>query len=288
MRLEAIITGDWHLRNDVPICRPETQEEWIDLQFSKVRQIFEYAINHDLPILHTGDLFHRSQPYYGVVGRFNELCKELKPEFYKLAGNHDLPYHNFDNVLNSGWYSAYGEDIKDFYGGAFHFGTKPTRLKAEIVFTHQLIFKTEKELPPMIDGKTAKDLLNEFSKAKYIFTGDNHKTFHYEKNDRHVINPGCLLRQSATEEDYNTGFYIVNTDTNKFDFHSIGDDCLLNTNHLQKTKERDERIEAFISKVQASGQVSFNFTENLNAKLLNKKIAQGIKDIVIEIKEEIA
>lgn len=286
--MQFILTADWHLRNDVPICRSETQEEWLDYQFDIVEQIFKLAKARALPIYHIGDLFHRSQPYFGVIGRLNNLYNSKYKDvgFYKIAGNHDLPYHNFDNVLNSGWYLAPGIDLKTKFNGASHFGQKHNIDK--FIFTHQLVFPNEKSRPPMATGKTAEELLDEFTKADFIFTGDYHKDFHFEKNGRHVINPGCIIRQSINEEKYITKIYFINTDSDPvFSIYDLNDSKSLISNHIEQNKKRDDRIEAFIEVVASSKKVSLSYQNNLETKLKQKGISNGVKRVVIEIQEEL-
>jgi len=283
----GIITSDWHLRKDVPVSRPETEEEWADFQFHKIGDMQNYAEDSDLDIYLIGDIYERSQPYMGVIGRLKQQFENFPLSLIKLAGNHDLPYHSWDNMINSGWFLSPGKDLAKTDRGAFHFGTDLKRKKARIVFTHQLVFPDEKSRPYMAGGKTAQELLDEFPNAVWIFTGDYHKAFHYENNGRHVVNPGCLTRQKASEEDYDTGFYVVDTFKNHVEFVSVGDNVQMNTQHLQKSKERESRIEAFMEIVESKGKVSLSYKDNLDKKLLNKKINTGIRTIITEIRTEL-
>jgi len=283
----GIVTSDWHLRKDVPVSRPETEEEWIAFQFLMVQRVQSIAKEKEIPIYLIGDMYERSQPYMGIIGRLKLQFKNLENTLIKLAGNHDLPYHSWGNMINSGWFLSPGIDLCEEDKGAFHFGTDIKRKKARIVFTHQLVFPDEKSRPPMAGGKIAQELLNEFPNAVWIFTGDYHRAFHYENNGRHVVNPGCLTRQKASEEDYDTGFYVVDTAKNYVEFVSVGDTVQMNTNHLKNAKERESRIEAFMEIVESKGKVSLSYKDNLDKKLLNKKINTGIRTIITEIKTEL-
>lgn len=285
--MRGIITADWHLRKDVPVARTETEAEWLALQIETMGKVRECGEREKLPIYHLGDIYHRSQPYYGIVSMINDVLNGYPYAIYKIAGNHDLPYNTFANVRNSAWYSTVGLDLAQSVEGAFHFGEPSPQIACGVVFTHQLTFPNEKEKPPMAEGKTAGELLSEFPNASWIFTGDYHKAFHYKEKGRHVINSGCLLRQSATEEGYNTGFYIVDTDEDRVEFHSVGDTKPMQTQHLEREKERNTRIDAFIESVKDSGKVSLSYSENLVKKLNDKSISLKVKEIVTEIKEEI-
>lgn len=287
IKFDGVITADWHLCKNPPVCRPENEEDWINFQFAKVKMIRDFAEENNLDIYNNGDLHDKSQPYYSIVNKLLLLFTDFKNTLYKLAGNHDLPYHAWDNVLNSGWCSTAGTDMTLPQNGAFHFGTFLKNKKAKIVFTHQLVWPDEKSKPKMAEGKTAQNLLDEFPNAEWIFTGDYHKTFHYQNEGRHVVNPGCLTRQSVTEENYNTGFFEVHTETEEVIFHSVGDTVQLKTEHLKNEKEREFRIDAFMEIVKITGKISLSFKDNLKKKLLNKKIPQGVKDLITEIEEEI-
>lgn len=284
---KGIVTSDWHLRKDVPISRPENEQEWIDFQFNTIQQLIDFAMDKDCPIFQIGDIFHRSQPYYGIVGRLKQQFEEHQELLYKIAGNHDLPYHSFDNVLNSGWYCSPGIEIKDVYKGAFHFGTDPTHNKSRIVFTHQLIFPDDKSRPINNIGKTASELLEEFPNATYIFTGDYHKNFHYEENGRHVINSGCLTRQKAGEIDYTCGFYYVDTKEGIIEYHKFKDDVVMVRDHIEVVKERESRLDAFMELIGDTKKVTFSFTKNLTDKLNNKKVPNSVRNIISEIETEI-
>lgn len=285
--MKGIITSDWHLRKDVPPSRTETEEEWINLQFNMVQKVLDFSDENNLDIYHDGDLYHRSQPYYGIISRLIDAFENHIPFLKRLAGNHDLPYNTFENVKNSGWYLSPGVDLTDTEKGAFHYAETPRSKRAVIVFTHQLTFPSEKARPFEGIGKTAQELLDEFPSAKWIFTGDYHKSFHYEKDGRHVVNPGCLTRQSASEASYDTGFYEVDTEAEEVIFHSLEENAPMETKHLDKTKERDSRIDAFIETVEASGKISLSYKENLDKKLAMKGISKGIRIIITEIEEEI-
>jgi len=158
----------------------------------------------------------------------------------------------------------------------------------ETVVLHKMIFKNE--VPPFIDGFTAKEMLERFPIAKYICTGDNHHGFIYEDNYRYVINPGCLIRQTADLKDYQP--FIVYLDMEKEIVKKIfvPDDCdIVDDEYLKDEEKRNDRIEAFVDSIKKGKNVSLSFEDNLRkAVLKNKKeIGKGVIDIIQEIMEEV-
>lgn len=288
IEFSGIITSDWHLVKKVPPARIETEEEWYHKQQACIDQVVDKMLETGLPIYHCGDIYDKSQPYYGIVSLLQKSFSGIDPElFQRIAGNHDLPYNSFVNVTNSGWYNSFGVSMTTEQRGACHFGTSPRSKKAKIIFTHQLSFKDEKSKPPFVEAKTAAELLEEFPNAQWIFVGDNHQRWHYESKGRHVLSPGTFLRHSANEENYDVGFYEVHTHRNEVIFHPIEDNAVMDTTYLKVGKERDERIDAFLEVIESKSKVSLSFIENLNKKLMNKKISKPVKDMVQEIKTEL-
>lgn len=62
--LEVIITSDNHLRPDAPICRTETQEEWMDFvtNFGNLVDIINEAYKRDADIVMEGLIRLPRQP----------------------------------------------------------------------------------------------------------------------------------------------------------------------------------------------------------------------------------
>ena len=54
--IDAILTGDWHLREDTPICRTD---DFQTAQWEKVRIISDLQKKYNCPVIHSGDLFHQ-------------------------------------------------------------------------------------------------------------------------------------------------------------------------------------------------------------------------------------
>jgi len=60
----------------------------------------------------------------------------------------------------------------------------------------------------------------------------------------------------------------------------------LTRNHLDQQKERDARISSFVETIMHDGQIGLSFEDNLNAAILSNNLAQPIRAILQEVKEE--
>lgn len=289
--MKFICSADWHIRATRPRCRID--EDWIQTQRQALAQIVKISKEKKAPVMVVGDLFHsNSDVSFECIQMVQQMADELG-ELYILAGNHDLPYHSSENIEKSAigvlLNSSRIFNIKTFTDSekisASNFD-EDDDLNAEIVFKHTLVFPDAKSIPPNCDGTTAKELLEEFPNAEWIFTGDYHHNFHYEKNGRHVVNSGCLLRQASDFKDYQCGVYFVDTDKNIVEFIPIIDsEQLIDDSYILQENEREERIDNFVQKLKDTESVSLDFLANVENALQNNNLDSELKKVVEELLE---
>ena len=98
MRKEAtaILTADIHLRDDIPVCRTD---DFILTQAKKLDFISALQKQHSCPVLMAGDIFHKwkASPYLLAFA-----IEHFPKNSIAIAGQHDLPQHNFSNFDKSG------------------------------------------------------------------------------------------------------------------------------------------------------------------------------------------
>ena len=291
--MKFICTSDWHIRATRPRCRVD--EDWIETQKKTLNQIAEIAEKNQCNVYCVGDVFNSNSDVsfecIKMIQDFSNRLSESELKFGILAGNHDLPYHNSENlnksaigVLLDSWNIDYIRFIENSVS-ASNFDEQDNK-ESKYVFKHTLVFPDAKSIPPNFDGTTAKELLSEFPKAEWIFTGDYHHSFHYEKNGRHVVNPGCILRQASDMKDYQPGVYLVDTGKNLVEFIPLKDsEKLIDDSYITANDEREERIDSFVSKLKNVKSISLNFTENVENSLSENNFSEEFVDMVNELME---
>lgn len=290
--MKFVLTADWHIRSTRPRCRID--EDWMKTQADALNKISLFANKKDCPILVVGDIFHSvNDTSFECINLVQKVARETKNGLYILAGNHDLPYHSTENIDRSAvgvlllskkikQIKDYLElnDCDDFSAENFDGETKDSK----IIFKHVLCFPDLKSLPPNVDALTAKDLLEEYPKSEWIFTGDYHRNFHYEKNGRHVINPGCLLRQASDFKDYKPGFYFVDTEKNIVEFNLIIDvEEFIDDDYIIKEKEKEKRIEDFANKLGEVESISLDFAENVNRSIMESDLSDELVETINQL-----
>lgn len=210
--MKFIFTTDWHLISKVPSKRTNLILEG---QFEKVKKILEEAKNEKVDfILHGGDFFDEYNPDVWLILRILSLLKDNSIPFYVIPGNHDL-YGN--NVLSL---DRCGLSVLEM-ANVLKIFTKPFKIEditfvpilhgtfslsflkeGEIIVAHELIVPQ----PTMFEHILCKDI--DLFYNKLFLCGDYHIPFKYEGKSL-FLNPGCLVRKSISEKDFNPGFYII-------------------------------------------------------------------------------
>lgn len=294
--MQFILTADWHLRATPPRCRID--KDWIETQREALNQVFDIANQKGCNIYCVGDIFNsNSDTSFECISIVQELSQKLCSVGLTLgilAGNHDLLYHSSQNLKKS----AVGILLESYNIGhildsindesqdnisAPNFDEKPEDKK--FMFIHRLVFPDLKSMPPNISAITAEELLEIYPETEWIFTGDYHKSFIYEKNGRKVINPGCLICQATDFKDYTPSVYFIDTDKNIVEKIYIKDNKeYIDDSYILKQDEREKRLDEFISKVNGTKAMTLDFVENVENALssgnYSKEFANEVRGLV--------
>ena len=287
--MKFIFCADLHLRPDKPRCRID--DNWIETQFKQVEFIFQTCKDKNVFLIIGGDIFNRPQISDYIKTRFIEIICKYDIDVYIYAGNHDLPYHNWENVNNSSFGIIWSikDNIKnikslDKIGKYMHYGEELIGEETGLYFLHKLIFQSRSKMPPNTNAFTAKEILDKYPKAKWIFSGDNHRGFHYEDNGRHLIMAGCINRQHADTKDYDPCIWYVDTDTANVEKIMINDNMdFVDDEYLKNADERDSRIAALLDIIKNSSKVSLDFRENVKIKIMELKTSEDVVNAIEDL-----
>ena len=272
-----ILTGDWHLREDTPVCfTGDFQKE----QWDCVRFIKNLQKKYQIPIVHAGDLFHHWKPSPWLL---STTIENLPAMFYSCVGQHDIPQHNLELIHKSGIYTLEISGHLTILNGT-HFGQEPieiahSTLPTDILVWHHLTYLTEPY--PGATGGNAYDILHKYSQFRLVVTGDNHCSFTIEKNKRRLVNTGNLTRQAADQIDFKPCVWLWYSSDNSVQqvFLPI-EEGVVSRVHLEKKEERDGRIDAFISKLNDKYETTLSFEQNLDAFFNANNTEKEIKQII--------
>lgn len=297
----AILSADWHLRDDTPVCRTD---DYFAAMESKIDFILDLQKSYDdrPPILVAGDLFQRafSSPYLEAWA----IEKMMGALIVCIPGQHDLPNHNLNlyhkssmavlenaGVLLVGQLVGTGEGFNALFGEVhtFPYGTAITPvirrnrpLKQEnrsICLAHQLVYRG-RELWPGMEAERARDLLDRVN-YDLVVTGDNHQTFTLKRNDKLLVNPGSLMRQDADQEDHEPCVFLWYAETNEAEpiYLPIEDD-VITREHIERQEQRENRINVFVARLQDDYEVGLSYRKNLRAHMRENKTDKPVRQLV--------
>jgi hypothetical protein len=135
---------------------------------------------------------------------------------------------------------------------------------------------------------SAMTLLKKYPQFDLILTGDNHKTFTATLNNRVLVNPGSLMRMDADQVNHKPSVFLWWGKDN-----SIEQVCIpiqpnvISREHLERVKKRDDRISAFVSRLNTKWVAKKSFEDNMENFKKENNIRKSVMDIVYESMENI-
>lgn len=305
----AIFTADWHIRPTVPVCRTD---DFLVAMWKKVEFILNLSDKHQIPILIAGDVGLKSQWPNWLLEEFigKVKAKKDKAKVYAIPGQHDLPDHNLDlwrasaiGVLHESEAVIFlGVDNQKFIhldeSGLwsvfpFPYGIEVSTINNPlgenyvsplIAIAHTLVTEGEpKGLDKWMEGRSspALSLLKKFPEYSLILTGDNHKPFVQEYEGRLLVNPGSLMRTTADQANHKPRVYLWYAQDNRVEpvYLPIEEDVIDRT-HIDLQEAKDERIEAYVSRLSEEVEIGLSFEGNLESYFKSNRIRKPVQDKV--------
>jgi predicted phosphodiesterase len=279
-KVSAILTSDWHLREDTPTCfTGDFQfEQWEAVQF-----IFDLQAEYNCPVIHAGDLFHHWKPSPWLLSKAAQF---IPKNFITVYGQHDLPQHNMDLVDKCGvWNLMINGKLSILQQG--HWGWSPKGGKGiimenrEILVWHHLTYL--KPPYPGAEGGMAEGILRKYPQFDLIVTGDCHQSFTIEYQGRRLVNPGNLTRQVADQIDFQPAVYLWYAEDNSVKRIPLPiQSGVISREHIDIKEKRNERIDAFVSKLNDDYQTDISFEKNLERFFESNTIKESVKNIVFK------
>jgi len=275
---DAILCADFHLREDQPTCRTDN---FVEAQWKKVDFVKNLQKRYDCAVFHSGDLFEYWKPSPNLL---SETIKHLPNDFYTVYGNHDLPQHNLELSYKSGVYTlATGGHLEVLPDGG-HWGQTPDehtwKFEKNILIWHIMTYQGKKPWPGCVDPMAAK-LLRKYPQYDLILTGHNHQSFTEEHEGRLLVNPGSLTRHKADQIDHKPCVYLWYAKSNIVEpVYLPIEQGVISREHIEHTKERNDRIDAFISRLDDDWEASVSFEENLERFEKSNNTRKSVMEIV--------
>lgn len=286
----ALLTSDWHLREDIPQCRTdnfwETQERKIDF-------VFDLARKNQCPIIIGGDIGHKPRWSCRLLEWFiSKVDKDIK--IFLVSGQHDLINHKLSLWEQSGIGVLHAAKainfiqkpiwINEFGLFPFSYGEEIKRCKStsnsNIAIIHQMVIE-DKSLWPGQEAPKGHQILKKFPCYNLILSGDNHNAFVTEHEGRFLVNPGSMMRTTADQENHKPRVYLWYAETNIIDAVYLPiEQGVISRTHIEVTQNRENRNKAFIERINNNVEIKLSYEKNLEAYFDKYRTEKNIKEKV--------
>lgn len=282
----AILTGDWHLRETVPLCRTD---DFMDFQARVLGQIESIRVENQCDlILNSGDLFeHWKAPPELLSFALYHLPEKMQV----IYGNHDLPQHNLGkNEKSAVHVLELAERLKILWNHGGHWEQEPNWTAPyiiagrRVIIWHVMHYHMTPPWPGAVGYSSDQllDLCDEHD-IDLILTGHYHRTVYKTRNGRTVFNGGAITQQTIDQVDHKpcVGLWNAETNTVRIQYLMNGRE-FISTEHSDTKKAKSERYDAFIQRTRALTRPDLDFEENLNTFFHENKTPEAIRRIIID------
>lgn len=282
---DLIITSDWHLRDTTPICRVDDFET---TQWKKVDFISRLQRRLKCPVIHAGDLFEKWKPSPYLLAK---TIEHLPKDFYTIYGNHDLPQHNIELKNRCGVYVLKKANVLTVIDGR-HWNVDYNENQwfeiegRKIHIAHIMTYQGKTPYPGCTDTP-ASGLLRKYKDFDLIITGHNHMQFVEKHNGRLLLNPGSLTRQGSNERGWKPCVWVWCAKDNSLEqvFLPVELDAVQVPERIAEKEQREERIDAFISRLNTEWGEEMDFEANIRKAIAVNDVPKSIQDIIYKAVE---
>jgi len=304
----AILVSDLHLSHNPPIARCG-ESDWYEAMARPLRELRDLA--GDLPVLHGGDLFDKWKSPPKLI---NFAMRELPISFWSVMGQHDMPYHNWEERKSSAFWTLVESDRLGLLDGmekdggigwlstklaytGFQWGEEllplPKNERTEldgvkVAVAHKYCwYRDSKEESVAVEENHVGLHLKSLFGYDVVLFGDNHKGFLYEQTDVSVFNAGTFMRRRSDEVDCRPMVGILHED-GSVKIHHL--DTSKDVLDADGTVERAEKmlsicIDSFVEELREMQDFGFCFERAIECVLEKNGTDRSVRRVVLESME---
>lgn len=282
--MKYISVSDLHFRDDKPRCRVE--KDWFGTQRRKLQWLIEQVNTHKCPLIIAGDLLDSGNVSSLLENMLIEEFNKAEYPIYSIAGNHDMLYHSIKHLKKgSYWVLVQAGAIQHLEEHTPLFDTTITPFQygetmengEGIAICHRLV--TRGTPPPYLTTAiSAEDLLDMYD-YDIILSGDFHDAYYVEKDGKVLVNGGSILRQTADKK-YTIPKIFLYDDGNITEIEVPVNIEDVQQEYLIEEKDRENRINVFVERVQVSHDLGLSFEDNIKASLKETPLEDSVTEII--------
>lgn len=297
----AILCADIHLSETAPPAR-SAETNWFETQARVLKLVGKIADKFDVPIICAGDVFDKWNPSPSLLN----LALDIIPDdrgFYAIPGQHDLPYHRYEDIKKSAYWTmvkagkithidgVYAMN-RGFILHGFRWGepVRPlvySRKGLHLAVVHAYIWRRGFSFPNAPENATVSEWNPKLRGYDAAVFGDNHKGFlAIQKHPCNILNCGTLMRRKIDEIDYHPCVGILNKDKSiiRYRLDTSKDKFICADKDLCQVEDQD--FTDFIEELKTLADKGLDFAEILHQRVNDGSISDGARQVILQAMEE--
>jgi DNA repair exonuclease SbcCD nuclease subunit len=301
----AILISDIHLCHTKPAAR-SPEPNWYDAMANILDQVKTLQQDFKCEVICAGDIFERWNSPPELV---NFAIEHLPDDMYAIPGQHDLPYHNMDDIHKSAYWTLVEagkithlsrEECLDFgIVYPFPFGVEletccpvleekqRDRIPIRLAVAHKYIWIKGCNYPgaPQSGHITAiKDFASSYDVCLF---GDNHQSFMTMMGKSVVWNNGVLIRRKSDESSYllRVGLLQDNGSVKPFLLDDTEEKWLVDAEASEAASEHAESLDDFLDGLDRMVDSHFDFKEAVIRYIKQDEMDEHTKQVILEVLE---
>lgn len=315
--IKLLYITDTHFRGVPPVGRTDGFHDAVQAKLAEVAQIGKEE-NVDA-LIHGGDLFDTPEPGLGFAGGLlATLVSGLQVPMYAIPGNHDLYGHNQGSLPRTllgllsqlGFIKLLGRDpefieknglVVQLTGQGYHAEIdrrdwrhdyvvrKDSRATCAVHVVHGSVIPVSTAVTlPFISNITIAEEVAEATQADLTLVGHWHYPFEVCERGRWIVNPGAMVRLSATQAEMERTPQVVLV---RITDQGVTHECrplatakpgieILSRAHIETAQSQERARDAFLARLDAFRTGMYHTLDP--AETLRRSLAQVDADSEVE------
>jgi len=297
----AILCSDIHLSHTPPMSR-SGEIDWYEAMSRPLQELRDLAESDGLPVLCGGDVFDRWNSPPKLI---TFAMRMLPTNFASVMGQHDLPYHSWEQREISAFWtlveagaielcSGWREDEPSIWRGfQWNEDIEPNRerdkRRLNICIAHRYVWFSKPRLPVDRCNNHLREMLGRLEGYRVALFGDNHRGFCWKSEERglSVFNAGTLMRRRADERDYKpmVGLlledgtvepYFLDTSRDKFD----------GGENIRQAERTLIELDSFVDELRNLGDGGLDFRKAVEEAMVREQVSKEVRRVILEAIEK--
>lgn len=300
----GISVSDVHLSHKPPVAR-SSEPDWYASQAGYLRQLKRASetcnkLAVPVPIIFAGDLFDDGWRPHRCPPELINFAIENVPVMYGVPGQHDLPYHRYEDIHKSAYWTLVKAgkiiplepdnpvEVGNLRLHGFPWGHPVSPLKdphdllIEVAVVHSYVFTKTTGHPGADPNQRVKGYDKNLKGYDIALFGDNHTPFQsMSKCGCLVYNNGGFMRRKSDEVNCTPSVGLIKSDkTMERKYLDVSKDKFLDREEIEVMVGGGIDAEDLINELNALGDAPISFKELLS-KALDSGVREGVRQAVL-------